>query len=78
MTAKELPAPSLSQPLVNLCYRTGFFYNRRVAFQEAPIPLRGSLAGSVSLSAPLVSLLLSTRGLESASKLPAVLSVMVG
>ena len=36
------------------------------------MPLRGSWAASVSLSAPL---LLSTRGLERASKLPLILSV---
>lgn len=36
------------------------------------MPLRGSWAASVSLSAPL---LLSTRGLERASKLPVMLSV---
>jgi hypothetical protein len=35
------------------------------------MPLRGSWAASVSLSAPL--LLFSTRGLERASKLPVVL-----
>jgi hypothetical protein len=34
------------------------------------MPLRGSWAASVSLSAPPDSLLLSTRGLERASKLP--------
>ena len=36
------------------------------------MPLRGSWAASVSLSAPPDSLLLSTRGLERASKLPLV------
>jgi hypothetical protein len=36
------------------------------------MPLRGSWAASVSLSAPL---LLSTRGLERASKLPVMLLV---
>jgi hypothetical protein len=38
------------------------------------MPLRGSCAASVSLSAPSDSLVLSTRGLERASKLPVLLS----
>jgi hypothetical protein len=70
----ESPHSFLIQTFTSCVYRTILLHAlKAVVLYEAPMPLSGSWAASVSLSAPPDSLPLSTRGLERASKLPGVL-----